>query len=354
MFLLSDNAVERWKALGRTAASKTSTPPPTVARDIEEDLKAPFYYFVGTMFGAKGKMAAAKKWLGEGQRVEPFPACAYMLDLIGRQGDTMKIPEFTFTNPKPWEYFSSLPELRTARENFLQRAVQSLPGFERPFSLLDIGCGNGDMGVRLIRELLDARKITEVRSVMLLDPSRRMLKLAQENMKKAYPAAKVRCLETKLENAGPLDDDYDVALASSSIHHMPAETKKAHIEKLGGSIDHFLLLELEGNHDYPEMHSPELAFSAYQVFGRALQFIFSQDAPADVQRQCADIFLMTEAISILSQPRGQRTEYHMLRSQWRALLDEALGEEFCCVCDSTCYADPYVEQVMMHYSRDAG
>lgn len=354
MFLLSEDAVERWRALGRKASTNTSASPATVAKDIEEDLRAPFYYYVGAMLGAKGRMVPARKWLGEGQRVEQFPACAYMIDLIGRQGDSMKIPEVTFGDPKPWEYFSGLPEIRIARANFLNRSVLSLPNFDRPFSLIDIGCGNGDMGVRLIRGLLDERKITELRAVMLLDPSKRMLEQARKNVSAAFPAAKVRCLETKLEDIGPLDDDYDVALASLSVHHMPAEKKKVHLEKLGGSIDHFLMLELEGNHDYPDLHSPELAFSAYQVFGRALQFVFSQDAPADVQRHCADIFLMTEAISILSQPRGERTEYHMLRPQWRALLDEALGSEFCCVCDSTCYADPYVEQIMMHYSRDAG
>ncbi|MHB8893704.1 MAG: class I SAM-dependent methyltransferase [Candidatus Geothermincolia bacterium] len=352
MLLLSEKDVERWRKLGATAVANSSRSPAAIAKDIGEDLRAPFHYYVGSMLAAKGRMAPAKKWLAAGQRLEPFPACAYMLDLIERQGDKLAIPQVTFSDPKPWGHFSSLPELKTARDNFVRLSAESLPYFDRPFSMIDIGCGSGELGVRLIRALIENRKVTEVRTVMLMDPSPAMLELAGKNVRAAFHDAKVRFLETRLEDAGDLDDDYDVALASSSVHHMPAETKTLQLGKLGGSIDHFLLMELEANHDYPELFAPELAFSAYQIFGRALQFVFSQDAPADIQRRCADIFLMTEAVSLLSEPRGRRTEYHMLRRQWLDLLDDAMGDEFSCVRDSTCYADPYVEQMMLHYSRN--
>ena len=60
---------------------------------------------------------------------------------------------------------------------------------------------------------------------------------------------------------------------------------------------------------------------------------------------------MAEVVSILSQPRGVRTDYHMLRSEWHEVFDEALGDGFSCRCDDTAYADDYMELFTLHYGR---
>jgi SAM-dependent methyltransferase len=353
MYLLSDVMIQRWTELATAAMANQGRTATELVEEARADQRAPFCYYAGTLLAAKGRMQAGKKWLETGQRLETVPACSYLLNFIERYGGTLAIPEVTFGDPRPWGHFSGLPQLQLTRSNFVRIATDSLPFFNRPFSMIDVGCGNGELGAQLIKSLIDAGKVLEVRAVMLVDPSTSMLELARKTVVEAFPRAKVRALETRFEDAVNLDDDYDLAVASASVHHMPAETKVSAIGKLGGSIDHFLLLELLGNHDYPELYSPEIAFSVYQVMGRALQFIFSQAAPADVQRRCADIFIMTETVSMLTQPRGERTEYHMLRGQWRSLLDEAFGGEFSCVCDATCYADPFIEQIGLHYMRDA-
>jgi len=315
--------------------------------------RAPFCYYLGTLLASRGNIEGAMTWLEAGMAVEPIPACSYLLDLLERQGGRFIIPEVAFTDPRPWGHFSGLPSLSNARSNFIERSTASLPAFKDPLRYADVGCGNGELGVGLARSLEAAGKAPGVGAVVLIDPSPGMLELAGRNVAEAFPGAEVTLVASRLEDAGELPCPCDLSIASSSVHHMTAEQKSVHLPALAESVDHFLLCELEANHDYPELGSPELAFSVYQVFGRGVQWVMEQPAPADVQRACADTFLMTEAISILSQPRGERTEYHMLRGEWKELLDEGLTG-FECVCEATCYADEYVEQFMFHYARMAG
>jgi hypothetical protein len=148
-----------------------------------------------------------------------------------------------------------------------------------------------------------------------------------------------------------LDTRYDVALTSLAFHHMPHEDKEVHLSRLEPWIGHFLLFELNANNDLPALHSPELALSAYQSYGRMMDFVFSHDAPVEVALACIDLFLMTETVSLLTQPRGVRSDYHLLRSQWKDLLDGKLGPAFAYGCDSLCYADEYLDLFTLHYQR---
>ena len=79
--------------------------------------------------------------------------------------------------------------------------------------------------------------------------------------------------------------------------------------------------------------------------------VFAHDAPVAVVLACVDRFLMTEAISLLTQQRGIRSDYHMLPSQWTELLQSTLSPDFCCLSDGNCYADEYLSIFMLHYGR---
>jgi hypothetical protein len=133
---------------------------------------------------------------------------------------------------------------------------------------------------------------------------------------------------------------------------MPLEHKKIHLARLKPWIDHFLLFEMDANNDTPDIFSPELALSVYQSYGRIIDFVFAHDAPVEVVTDCVDSFLMTELISLLTQPRGEWTDYHMLRSQWNDLFQSSLGPEFSLRSDSSCYADEYLDLFTMHYGRN--
>jgi hypothetical protein len=140
-------------------------------------------------------------------------------------------------------------------------------------------------------------------------------------------------------------------MSSLAYHHMPVEDKRIHLSRLRPWIDHFLLFEMDANNDTPELYSPELAFSVYQSYGRIMDFVYAYDAPVEVVTDCIDSFLMTEVVSLLTQPRGERTEYHMLRSQWHDLFRTCLCPEFTVSSDSTCYADEYMTLFTLHYGR---
>ncbi|MBN2060141.1 MAG: hypothetical protein JW882_06960 [Deltaproteobacteria bacterium] len=71
----------------------------------------------------------------------------------------------------------------------------------------------------------------------------------------------------------------------------------------------------------------------------------------DVSYRCVDAFLMCETVSLLTQPKGIRTEYHMLRHQWYDLIRQALGTRFGCLSESTCYSDKHLELFTMHFGK---
>ena len=111
-----------------------------------------------------------------------------------------------------------------------------------------------------------------------------------------------------------MEGQYDIALSSLAYHHMPYETKLFHLEKLKGHIGCFILYELDADNDSPELHSPELALSVYQSYGALMDAIFANEAPVGVALASIDRFLMSEAIYFFTEPRGKRSDYHMLRS----------------------------------------
>jgi hypothetical protein len=82
-----------------------------------------------------------------------------------------------------------------------------------------------------------------------------------------------------------------------------------------------------------------------------INLVFTHDAPVELALACVDAFLMTEEISFLIQPRGERNDYHMLKTQWHDLFEETLTPDFGCLCDSPCYADDYTGFFTMHYGR---
>lgn len=141
-------------------------------------------------------------------------------------------------------------------------------------------------------------------------------------------------------------------MSSHALHHIPLELKRIHLSRIKPWIDHFLLFELDADHDTPELFSPDLAFSLYPSYGRIIDNAFSHDAPEEFAVDSIDLFVMTELVSMLTELRGVRTDYPMVRSQWSSLFREVICPEFSLRCDSAAYADEYVTLCTMHYGRD--
>lgn len=329
-------------------------PPGSFKGAVRENLKSAFNFYMGTILAASGNNKQAIEWLREGalNEEEGLFSSTFLLGFLERHDGRLIMPAPAFEDPRPFIHFANVPVMMKARANFIRQAGHTLPRFTAPVSFMDIGCGDGSLTARLLSHLMDNGRITELREVLLIDPSAAMVDLAKKTVTDAFPDTVIRTENCRIQDfSGRIDHRYDIALSSLAYHHMPAEDKRTYISQLKPYIDHFLLFELDADNDIPELFSPELALSVYQSYGRIIDFVYAHDAPVDVVTDCVDSFLMMELVSIMTQKRGVRTDYHMLRHQWNDLFNSQLGPEFTIRCDSTCYADEYLALFTMHYGR---
>lgn len=351
MYYLSAETAVEWRELsssllaGRADLSEVSSQP--------AGLRPALYYYLAAQFLASGRMDEARECLALGAETETLRASSYLLDYLERNGGKLMAVQPSFSDPAPWIHFSSLAHLSSARGNLIEFCTASLPERRDPLRVMDIGCGGGQLCVSLLQALVDSGKAAGVGEVFLLDPSEEMLATATANVSRAFPSAKVIHIEARLEEASEdLPAGFDLALGALSLHHMPYELKEVHVGNLREAVRDIVVFELGANHDAPEMCSPELLYSVYQTFGQSLEYIFAKDAPLEVQRACADIFVMSETISLLAEPRGQRTEYHMPRARWHELLGSARGSSLSCLGERTCFSDEYCELFALHYGAN--
>jgi len=313
-----------------------------------------FHYYIGTMLLSKNLNQAGLNWITTGMAGEQggLFSNAFLASYLGRNKGKLTVPETIFADPAPYIHFAGTPELFDARVSFRSHCVHALPCYSAPLKIMDIGCGHGMILVDLLHELRRSGNIRDVGEILLIDPSEGMLKLAESNVRSAFPEARVRIIQARLEEiTGNLCIYYDIALSSLAYHHMPYETKLMHLQKLKEFIGCFILFELDANNDTPELHSPELALSVYQSYGAMMDFVFAHDAPVEVAISSIDRFLMSEAIYFFTELRGKRSDYHMLRAQWQQVFREGLGEKFDCLCDSTCFGNENMGLFTMIYAR---
>ncbi|MEI7500105.1 MAG: class I SAM-dependent methyltransferase, partial [Bacteroidota bacterium] len=338
MLFLGIEEIVRWRGLAERILKSPADMPP-LNNYIRPGLIPAFNYFIGTILLSKGMNQAGQKWISAGLAGEQggLFSNAFLTSYLGRNNGRLVIPETIFADPAPYVHFAATPVLLDSRIKFRLHCVHALPLFIKPIKIMDIGCGHGMVLVELLLELQKCGIIAGVEEILLIDPSEAMLKLAKENCINEFPEAKITLSQSRIEMlSDKIDVHYDIALASLSYHHMPYETKLFHLKRLKDKIGVFILFELDANNDTPELHSPELSLSVYQSYGSLMDFVFANDAPIELAISSIDRFLMSEAIYFFTEPRGKRTDYHMLRSQWHRVFQDGLGKDFNCLCDSTC------------------
>jgi len=335
----------------------SGTVPDSISNQVRPNLLPVFCYYIGTLMMARGHTDSGFNWLSEAARYEgddPFSA-AQLLDFLERHDRKLAMPYVAFQDPEAFQLFAKNPLMQAARLTYLTEVASTLPYFHESFSMMDLGCGDGSLTVALLRKLRNCGKVGEIDEILLIDSSTAMVQLAAETVAEAFPGVRIRRENCRIQDcSGRINRQFDLAISSLAFHHMPIEEKRMHLSRLKPHIDHFILYEMDANNDTPGIYSPDLALAVYQSYGSIINSILSQDAPIDLARTCVDQFLMTEVISFFTQPRGQRTEYHMLQSQWLALFAECLGGEFSLRCHSPFYVDRYTSLFCMHLGRDEG
>ena len=353
MIFLSTNESKTWRGLADKVLDSGGELLQTESL-IRPGLVPAFHYYIGTFLLSKGLDVPGAKWLSAGLAGEQggLFSNAFLLSYLGRNNGKLVIPETIFADPAPYVHFAGTPVLLDSRVSFRTQCLHTLPAYKKPLKIMDIGCGHGMVLVDLLLDLRKAGLVSDIEEILLIDPSEGMLNLAKENVEKTFPGVRVRLSQARIESlSDKIDGYYDIALASLSYHHMPYETKLFHLKKLRDRLGCFILFELDANNDTPDLHSPDLALSVYQSYGAMMDFVFAYEAPVGLALSSIDRFLMSEAIYFFTEPRGKRTDYHMLRSQWHQVFRDGLGEDFSCLCDSICYADENMGLFTMIYAR---
>jgi SAM-dependent methyltransferase len=354
MLFLSRQEKREWAAYADQVL-RDSPAPGSYDTRVRRNLVPAFHFFIGAILAAKGRGEESRKWLEAGSLVEDdgLSCCTFLLGFLKRYHDRMVSPTIVFQDPRPFVHFTRVPVMKGARRQFIRHAGHSLPAFDEPIRFLDLGCGDGGLTRDMLSHLYSTGKVPGFSEVLLVDPSPAMAGLAQETVGSAFPDVTAAVENCRIQDfSARIDERFDIVMSSFAYHHMPIEEKRIDLSRLKPWIDHFLLFEIDANNDIPELFSPDLALSVYQSYGRIIAFALAIDAPPDVVTDSIDSFLMTEIISMLTEPRGVRTDYHMLRSQWNALFADELGPGFSLRCDSTCYADEYMTMFALHYGRD--
>jgi ubiquinone/menaquinone biosynthesis C-methylase UbiE len=104
------------------------------------------------------------------------------------------------------------------RAGQLRRRMADLLPLQAGDAVLDIGCGSGDLTLRL------ARRVGATGTVVGIDPSAEMIARARRKALRRGLA-----LEFRLESAATLDfppATFDVAVSSLVFHHLPAELRR--------------------------------------------------------------------------------------------------------------------------------
>jgi SAM-dependent methyltransferase len=353
MLFLSSTERAQWAEMGAAVSADVHGPEHFVP-EVRSVLRPAFHYFAGTRLLAAGHHREGLAWLVDGslREAEGQFSNGFLVGFLHRHNGELKAPAVVFADPAPFVHWASVPKLRDARARFVQQTGRTLPPFRHPFRVVDIGCGDGGLTVRLVRHLREVGSVGDIAEIVLVDASAGMCELAARTVGEAFPDVRVTTVRSRIEACSTeLEGHFDLAVASLAYHHMPFETKLVHLERLRGRLDHFLLFEVEANNDSPGLHSPELALSIYQSYGSLIDWVFAHDAPVGVALASVDDFLMTEAVSFLTQPRGARSDYHMLRGQWHDVFTRGLGRDFTCWSDTNTYADEAMNLITMHYGR---
>ncbi len=232
-----------------------------------------------------------------------------------------------------WNIYHKLVARNYMFHREIYAAVEKLlrDSFSRPFSLLDLGCGDASFLAPILKSL----DLDSYRGIDLADTA---LRLAAENLRGLSRPADLR----QAEMLNWLETDYeryDMVFSSFALHHLPSELKleffRHSAERLvpGGLL---LLIDVarDPGQDLPAYHDAycgtmEREWTA--LLPQELEFAVTHVRNNDQPETLDDLLAMAERAGLADIRRlGQYTWHHALSfgkgNRVRAPLDPALGK----------------------------
>jgi hypothetical protein len=208
--------------------------------------------------------------------------------------------------------------------------AEKYPPDSAEVSILDIGTGNGILISKVINRILEEHRIDKI-NLILLDPSEDMLSVSEKhcqgNIKTKLNISKICCKSQDMtEDAVKIIHTYLplwFTHCSLSIHHMPCEAKIEFLKKMKKLSQHFIIGDVNWNHDVPEKKSPELIYSVYKSYGFVFQNVMDGDLTEDDIEGAIDNFLLSEAINIIKNDKESRIDYHTTIDEWVKIARQA-------------------------------
>lgn len=238
-----------------------------------------------------------------------------------------------FAEAAPYRAWFASHFHRQYQPGFVQQAAALAQAYPPPetnahATILDVGTGNGELLAQVVNRVSQYYPLESVH-LILVDPSPAMLAMAE-----AHCRAAIRLPITVTTVCGRLEavtaEQWQCmergrpiwfTTMSLSVHHMPYAVKIPMFQRIRALSRYFLLGEANWNDELPK-DSPELAYVIAKAYGLIFEDILQCPASPEDQQAAIDRFLLPEAISILTEEIGQRTDYHMSLADWERLATE--------------------------------
>lgn len=197
-------------------------------------------------------------------------------------------------------------------------------------TIVDVGPGNGVLITEIINQLVSIYNIKNLQLV-LIDKSLSMLEASEKYVQEHVPIpisfTKISCklqeiTEEQLAVIREKPPIWFINMAAS-VHHMPWEDKLPMLKTVRSLSNNCLLIEFPANHDRPEKNTPELVYSVSEHYRFYIQDVLNCPAPETDKKICLYNFILTEGITILSQERANRIDYHATIPEWQELAEQA-------------------------------
>ena len=188
MFFLSNAEAKQWHHESERVLSDSL--PPDAAKPPMRPATAPaFRFHVGTRLAAAGNSSLAGEWLRAGATEESglLMSNSLMLSFLERHSGKLAMPAIAFEDPRPFVHWAGTPELASARTAFVRQLAISLPRFNKPIRIMDIGTGNGALLVSLLKRLREESKVSDIAEILLIDFSPAMIDLASRTVRRRFP-----------------------------------------------------------------------------------------------------------------------------------------------------------------------